>query len=537
MSDATLSTDAGPTAQRSGGGIGADVNWTRVYLGFTGMIIGQFMAMVDIQIVASSLTQIQSGISASADEIAWVQTIYLLAEVVAMPLTAYLTRMWGTRLFYVVAVIGFIVTSAAVGFSSSVLAMIVFRALQGLFAGSMIPPVFATAMTVFPPERRLAANVFVGLIVTLSGTIGPTLGGHITDLLNWRWLFFINIPIGVLVIFLVGRYADFDKGDPSLSKGIDWPGLGLMAVFLLSLQYVLEEGNGDGWFGDPTILCLSVTALLVGAAFIWRQLTYWQPIVSLKPFADANFALGVAMTFVTGISLFGGTFLLPIYLGRVRGYSSAEVGTTMLVTGLCMFLSAPLAGRIISRVDARVALAGGFAISGWAVQLAVHITDQWGFAEFFVLQAARGSSMMFAMIAAQQLSVATLPVQLMKDASGLLNLTRNVAGALGLATLTTILTHQNAVHFMDLSSAASIANPNSAALMSGLTEMMTAGGMADPDAVAAKAMSGLLHRQAAVLSFGDAFAALAISCWVAAFLGLFARPGSAMARPDTAGGH
>ena len=541
MADAVLNPGLGavprPPAPTHLGADGAEVNWTRVFLGFGGMIVGQFMAMLDIQIVASSLTQIQSGVSATADEIAWVQTIYLLAEVVIMPLTGYLTKMWGTRTFYVIAVVGFTVTSAAVGLSSSVPMMIGFRALQGLFAGAMIPPVFATAMTIFPPERRLVANVTVGLIVTLSGTIGPTLGGHVTDLLDWRWLFFINIPVGVLVIFLVGRYADFDKGDPSLSRGIDWWGLGLMAVFLLSLQYVLEEGNGDGWFEDATILWLSVAAALAGVAFIWRQLTYWQPIVSLKPFADPNFALGVAMTFVTGVSMFGGTFLMPLYLGRVRGYSSSEVGTTMLVTGLTMFLTAPLVGRIIRVMDARLALVGGFAMSGWAMQLAVHLTDQWGFAEFFVLQAVRGVSMMLAMVAAQQLSVATLPLHQMKDASGLINLTRNVAGALGLAMLSTILSHQGAVHFMELTSAASQANPTSSALMDGLTQMMSAGGLADPEATARRAMSGLLHRQAAVLSFGDAFAALAISCWIAAALGLFARPGSAMARTDDAGRH
>ncbi len=541
MTDAALNHGLGavprPPPATFLGADGSEVNWTKVFLGFGGMIIGQFMAMLDIQIVASSLTQIQSGVSATADEIAWVQTIYLLAEVVIMPLTAYLTKMWGTRTFYVIAVVGFTVTSAAVGLSSSVPMMIGFRALQGLFAGAMIPPVFATAMTIFPPERRMMANVTVGLIVTLSGTIGPTLGGHVTDLLDWRWLFFINIPVGVLVIFLVGRYADFDKGDPSLSKGIDWWGVGLMSVFLLSLQYVLEEGNGDGWFQDTAILWLSVTAALAGAAFIWRQLTYWQPIVSLKPFADPNFALGVAMTFVTGISMFGGTFLMPLYLGRVRGYSSSEVGTTMLVTGLTMFLTAPLIGRLVRVVDARLALVVGFAMSGWAMQLAVHITDQWGFAEFFVLQAVRGVSMMLAMIAAQQLSVATLPLQHMKDASGLINLTRNVAGALGLAMLSTILSHQGAVHYMELTSAAGQANPASSALMDGLTQMMSAGGLADPEATARRAMSGLIHRQAAVLSFGDAFAALAISCWIAAALGLFARPGSAMARADDAGRH
>jgi len=519
------------------GADGAEVNWTKVFLGFGGMVIGQFMAMLDIQIVASSLVQIQSGIGATADEISWVQTIYLLAEVVIMPLTAYLTKMWGTRSFYVVAVIGFIFTSVAVGLSSSVAMMIVFRALQGLFAGAMIPPVFATAMTVFPPEKRLTANVIVGLIVTLSSTIGPTLGGHLTDLLSWRWLFFINIPVGVLVIFLVGRYANFDKGDPSLSKGIDWWGLGLMTVFLLSMQYVLEEGNGDGWFDDPVILWLAVTAALTGIAFIWRQLTYWQPIVSLKPFRDRNFTLGIVMTFVTGVSLFGGTFLMPIFLGQVRGFSSAEVGNTMLVSGLTMFLSAPIAGRFVRMMDARIAMIGGFALAAWSIQLGAGVTDQWGFDEFFFLQVGRGLGTMVAMIAAQQMSVASLPVTMMKDASGLINLIRNVAGAIGLAVLSTVLSHQGATHYMDLASAASQANAASAGMMDGLTAMMSEGGLADPEGTARKAMSLMIHRQAAVLSFGDAFGVLALGCWAAVVLAFFARPGPAMPGPPQGGGH
>lgn len=540
MTDAVLPPDARkvrtPDAPVVLGADGAEVNWTKVFLGFGGMVIGQFMAMLDIQIVASSLVQIQSGIGATADEISWVQTIYLLAEVVIMPLTAYLTKMWGTRSFYVVAVIGFIVTSVAVGLSSSVAMMIVFRAFQGLFAGAMIPPVFATAMTVFPPEKRLTANVIVGLIVTLSSTIGPTLGGHLTELLSWRWLFFINIPVGLLVIFLVGRYANFDKGDPNLSKGIDWPGLGLMAVFLLSMQYVLEEGASESWFADGVILWLTVTAAVTGVAFVWRQLSYWQPIVSLKPFGDRNFTLGILMTFVTGVSLFGGTFLMPIFLGQVRGFSSAEVGTTMLVSGLAMFLSAPVAGRFVRMMDARIAMIGGFALAAWAIQLGVRVTDEWGFNEFFVLQAARGLGTMVAMIASQQMSVASLPVSQMKDASGLINLTRNVAGAIGLALLTTILSHQTAVHYMDLASAAGLANPASRGMLDGLTQMMTEGGMADPEGGARKAMGAMLHRQASVLAFGDAFAFLAMGCWAAVVLAVLAKPAKPGAAP-AAGGH
>jgi DHA2 family multidrug resistance protein len=273
-------------------------------------------------------------------------------------------------------------------------------------------------------------------------------------------------------------------------------------------------------------------------AFIWRQLAYWQPIVSLKPFADRNFTLGIVMTFVTGVSLFGGTFLMPIFLGQVRGFSSAEVGTTMLVSGATMFLSAPVAGRLVRMVDARVAMVAGFALAAWAIQLGVRVTDEWGFREFFVLQVARGLGTMIAMIAAQQMSIASLPVTQMKDASGLINLTRNVAGAIGLAMLTTILSHQNAVHYMDLASAAGMANPAPSAMMDGLTAMMTEGGMADPDGTARKAMSLMMHRQAAVLSFGDAFAVLSLGCWAAVGLAFFARPAKeGQPAPQGGGGH
>jgi DHA2 family multidrug resistance protein len=514
---------------------GADVDWTKIFLGFGGMVIGQFMAILDIQIVASSLVQIQAGIGATADEISWVQTIYLLAEVVIMPLTAYLTRMWGTRSFYVVAVIGFMATSVAVGLSSSVGMMIFFRALQGIFAGAMIPPIFAVAMTVFPPERRITANVIIGLIVTLAPTIGPTLGGHLTDQLSWRWLFFINVPAGLLVIYLVGRYGDFDKGDPSLSKGVDWPGLALMSAFLLSMQYVLEEGSSEGWFEDDLILWLTVLAVIAGVAFLWRQLTYRQPIVSLKPFRDRNFAVGMLMTLVTGVSLFGGTFLLPLYLGQVRGFSAGEVGSTMLVSGLTMFLAAPLAGRLVARFDARIAMAVGFGLAAWSLQLGMHITDDWGYAEFFTLQAVRAAGTIVAMIASQQMCVSTLPVSMMKDASGLINLLRNVGGAVGLAMISTILTHQGAVHYADIAAAANTANPVTSAMLQNLTDLMSASGMANPEGGAAKAMSMMLHRQASVLAFGDAFLFLALGCWAAVVLALFTKPGKSAA--PAGGGH
>jgi MFS transporter, DHA2 family, multidrug resistance protein len=478
------------------GADGAKVDWLKVYLGFSALAIGQFMALLDIQIVAAALAEVQAGVGATADEIGWIQSIYLLAEVVTIPLSAYLSKLWGTRRFYIGATTAFILTSVAVGLSGSIEAMVFSRALQGLAAGAMIPATFAIAMTVFPLERRLAANIIVSMIVTLAPMIGPTLGGHIAEELSWRWLFFINVPPGLLVVFMIWRWGEFDRPDPSLARGIDWWGVVTMALFLISMQWVLEEGAEESWFQDDRVLWLSVLTVVSGVVFIWRQLTYRQPIVSLRPFSDRNFTLGVGVNFVAGAALFGGTFILPLYLAHVRQYSASEVGTVMLVSGLVSFLAAPVLGSFIRSVDFRVSLVGGMLLTAWGMWQGVRVTADWGFWEFAGLQAARGLGAMVAMIAASQMSVATIPIHMMKDASGLLNLIRNVGGAVGIAGLSTVLYQQTAEHLQRLAARMSTANLRAQDFMAGMTERMASLGVADPETAARKSMAFFLQREA-----------------------------------------
>ncbi|MDP3660914.1 DHA2 family efflux MFS transporter permease subunit [Phenylobacterium sp.] len=510
--------------------------WIPVWLGFLGMALGQFLAFLDIQIVASSLSQIQSGVSATADQISWIQTIYLLAEVVSMPLTAYLTKMFGTRRFLMVALVSFILSSAATGAATSFDVMVVTRALQGLSAGAMIPPVFATAMTIFPMRWRLNVNVFTTLLITFSSAIGPTVGGHLTEALGWRWLFFINAPVGLLALALVFRFGEFDKGDPSMKQGVDWLGLGLMTVFLLSMQYVLEEGPDDGWLRDSVILWLTVLAGLAGAAFIWRQLTYAQPIVSLRPFTNFNFAVGALMSAMGGMVSFTAGFVIPLFLAQVLGYSSGQVGNTMLVTGATMMLFAPFTSKIVRSMDLRVSIIGGLFIVAWGTALGMQVNANWGFGEFAVLQALRAFGTLVAMSAAQQLAISTLPPSMMKDASGLLSLVRNVGGAIGLAWLASILSQQTAVHFGELTSAVGPAASQTRDMMDGLVALMQERGTADPEGAAFKALSMMIRRQAVTLAFDDAFAAAAAATLVAALLGFISRPARVTVRP-AGGGH
>jgi DHA2 family multidrug resistance protein len=413
--------------------------------------------------------------------------------------------------------------SVATGLAGSIDMMILFRALQGFIGGAMIPTVFAVAFTAFPPAQRVTASVIMGLIVTLAPTVGPTLGGHLTEQLSWRWLFFINVPPGLLVLFLVGRYANFDKGDPSLARGFDWWGLALMATFLMSLQFVLEEGSKNDWFADDQILLLAVVAAVTGPTFVWRTLTYHNPIVQLRAFTNRNFMVGVVMTFTVGAALFGGTFLLPLFLGRVRGYSAAEVGTTMVVSGLAMFATAPFAGRLVRLVDPRVLMFTGFMMCAWAMWDAHAVTTEWGFWEFAGVQALRGVGVMMAMIASQQVTMSTLPPDMVKNASGLVNLARNVGGAFGLAILNTSLTTNTALHMSELTQNIANTDVGMQGLLAAMQERFA--GSLDPAGAVMKAIYGMLNLQATTLAFGDAFAMLAIGCAFAAFVTLLSRPG------------
>ena len=263
-------------------------------------------------------------------------------------------------------------------------------------------------------------------------------------------------------------------------------------------------------------------AAITGPSFVWRSLAYWNPVVELRAFNNRNFLVGIVMTFTVGAALFGGSFLLPLFLSRVRDYSPAEVGTTLVVSGLAMFLTAPIAGRLVRILDLRILMFGGFVMASWGMWDAHAVTTEWGFWEFAGVQALRGSGIMLAMLAAQQVTMSTMPAHMVKNASGLVNLFRNVGGAFGLAFLNTSLTTNTAIHMGELTSRISVTDSGMQEMLAGISARMT--GSIDPDGAAMKAVYGMLNRQATTLAFGDAFAMLAIGCAFAACVTLLAQP-------------
>jgi len=285
-----------PAATPATGAAGAPASLPslRDWLGILAMVVGLFMAIMDVQIVTSSLTQIQGGLSASADEIAWVQTSYLIADIVMVPLSGTLSRLLSTRVLFVTAALGFTGASALCATATSLGQMIVFRAMQGFSGGAMMPLVFPVIYTKFRMPQLATIMVLISLILTMSSTLGPTIGGYLTDTFSWHWLFLVNIVPGIAVAVAVWFLIDIDKPELSLLRHFDLTGLALMAVFLGCLQYALEEGPRWDWLSDHTILAAVVVSSIAAALFFWRVLTYHQPIVDLRAFTNRNFTLGDA---------------------------------------------------------------------------------------------------------------------------------------------------------------------------------------------------------------------------------------------------
>ncbi|MDE2446636.1 MAG: DHA2 family efflux MFS transporter permease subunit [Alphaproteobacteria bacterium] len=468
------------------------------------MIFGMFMAILDIQIVSSSLAEIQAGISASADEISWVQTSYLIAEVVMIPLSGTLTRIFSTRYLFVMSAAGFTLMSLMCALSSSISEMMVWRALQGFVGGAMIPTVFATSFAIFPPDKRVAITPIMGLIATLAPTIGPTVGGYLTDLFSWQWLFLVNIIPGIIVTVGAWVLIDFDKPNLSLIDSFDWLGLGLLAVFLGSLEYVLEEGAADGWLQSAVIFRLIITCTISGSWFFWRMFTKPNPLVDFSAFNNRNFTAGCLFSFTMGIGLYGLTYLYPVYLARIHQYSALMIGETMFVTGVAMFLTAPIAGRLSTRVDPRIMIGGGFigfAIGTW---LASYITVQWGFYELLVPQILRGVSLMMCMVTVTNVSLGTLGPMQLRGASGLFNLTRNLGGAVGLAIINTVMNQRIDLHLARLHEAVAWGHPAAEQTLQNMTGAFASLGSAAP-AVALRKLAGLVRQQATDMAIADVF--------------------------------
>ncbi|TCT05205.1 DHA2 family efflux MFS transporter permease subunit [Aquabacter spiritensis] len=504
----------------------------RRLIAFFALIFGMFMAILDIQIVSSSLSEIQAGLSASADEISWVQTAYLIAEVVMIPLSGFLARALSTRILFAVSAAGFTLASVLCATAGSIEQMIVYRALQGFIGGGMIPTAFAAAYSIFPRRHQAPVMALVGLVVTLAPTIGPTVGGYLTDYFSWHWLFLINVPPGIAATLLCWFLVDFDQPDFKLLKQFDMAGLVGMAIMLGSLEYVLEEGAKDDWFQSASITLFALATVLGGLLFFWRAATAPQPVVDLAAYRDRNFAVGSILTFMLGTVLYGLTYLYPLFLAQVRDYNALEIGETVFVTGATMFLFAPIVGILARKLDPRLIIGTGFVCLIVSCFELLPLTKDWGFWELLTPQMLRGAALMMCMVPINVVALGTLPPAQLKNASGLFNLMRNLGGAVGLAMIVTVLNARWDLHMQRLREQVTWSRPPVLDTLATLTNGFAGrlGGQAD--LAATKQVALMVRQQALVMAFADVFLVIALFLCAAAFLVfLVRRPKGGAAAP------
>jgi DHA2 family multidrug resistance protein len=494
---------------------------SRKLLIFCLMALGQFMALLDIQIVASSVSDIQAGLAAAPDEASWIQTAYLMAEIVMIPLSGWLSRAFSTRWLFTASAAGFTVASVACGFAWNIESMIVGRAIQGFLGGAMIPTVFATGFALFKGKKQALIPAILGVVGTLAPTIGPTLGGWITETLSWHWLFFVNIAPGLIIAFAIPALGRVDDPDPGLMRRFDALGLALLAITLGSLEYVLEEGYRWNWLDDPDIRTLAWVAAISGALFITRSLRHASPVVDLRALRDRTFAVACLFNFVTGFGIFGAVYVLPLFLGRIRGFNALQIGEAVFISGLSMVLGTPITAALSRRgADPRIMIAFGLLIFSLSLWMMTPITSQWTGAEIFWPQFVRGFSIMFCVVPATNMALSSVPPARLKMASALFNTMRNLGGAIGIACVNTWLNSRTNLHWLRICEHLQLAGSEVGAWLSGVTAHLQ-DFATDPDLARQRAVFILAHvarRESVTMAFSDVLRLMSLLFFAALLL-------------------
>jgi len=496
---------------------------TRTWLGFTAMAVGMFLAILDIQIVASSLIDIQVDLRIPANHLSYLQTTYLIAEVIAIAMSGRLAHGLSTRWLYVAGLMGFVMASAACAASPTYPVLYLCRFIQGLFGGVLIPTVFSAAFLMFPPQRQTLATGIAGTCAMLAPAIGPLVGGWITENLSWHWLFLINVAPGLVAAAMVARWGRIDTADwPSL-RHMDLATVGLAAIFLAALELMLKEAPQHGW-ASAVSLGLAATTLGSGYGLVRRCLAARRPLIALRILGERNFAVGAWFSFVLGMVLFGATYLLPLYLGLVRDHSPLEIGTIMIVTGIAQVVTAPLAAILEQRWTPRLLAFVGYTLFAVGLCLNGLATPAWDFRDLLAPQILRGMAVLACLLPTTRLALGMVPSAQVAQASSLFNLMRNIGGAVGLAIIDTIIENRPAHHVADIVTRLQAGDRATAAFVGLPLARFTGKPVGAVDETTRQMIEPLVQRAAATMSFNDAWLLLAALAAVSLLALFFVAP-------------
>jgi DHA2 family multidrug resistance protein len=490
-----------------------------VWISIFAAMIGAFMAILNIQITNASLLNIEGGIGTGVDNGSWISTSYLIGEIIVIPLTDYLSRVFSFRKVMLGHATLFALFSVACAFTHHLPSMIAMRGLQGFFGGVLIPMAFTLVFTKLPKAQQPIGLAMFSLAVTFAPAIGPTIGGYLTENYGWQTIFFVNVvPTAVMVSTL---YFTLERQPMQLGllREGDWLGIATMAVGLSALQAVLEEGNKDDWFGSPFIVRLALIAAISLSLFIWIELTVEKPLLKLRLLAQRNFGIGTLAAVFLGFALFGSVYLLPAYLGQVQHYNAEQIGSVLAWTGLPQLLLIPLVPKLMQRFDARYIAFTGLLLFAYSSFMNIEMSLDYAGDQLFIPNIVRAIGQALTLAPLSALSLGSVAPQDAAAASGISNMMRNLGGAIGTAVLATIVTKREQFHSNIIGQSVDLGREEVRNRIAQMTDYFLAHGVSDPAAAHQQAIISLgnaVKRQALVLGFSDTFAVIGIVLVLAA---------------------
>jgi len=485
--------------------------------------IAAFMEVLDTTIVNVALSHIGGSFAASPDESTWVLTSYLVANGIVLPLSGWLAGVMGRKIYFLMCIIGFTAASLACGLSVSLPMLIVFRLLQGIAGGGLQPIQMSIVMDAFPPEKRSTAFALTGMTMIVAPILGPTLGGFITDSFDWRWIFFMNVPVGILAFFLVQRFVE----DPLHAKAkgfltIDYIGLSLVVLGLGALQVVLDKGQEEDWFDSQFIVnfsLFSAVALLSAIAWLLRQK---DPIIDIRLLANRSFGMASLMMFFIGFVLYGCSTLLPLLVQTQFGYDATLAGLVLSPSGIALIVLMPFVGKLATKIEARYQIAFGMLIVSIGMELTAFITPQTDFNTFVLLRTAQVIGLPFLFVPSSVMAFSKIPLEKSSKASALYSLLRNLGGSMGISILLSDIARHQQVHQSNLAEHLTVSNPAYIALLAQYTQTFLNTGHTHVQAamIASSKIYEQLINQSYILAYADSFRYLAVITFVLAMIAL-----------------
>jgi DHA2 family multidrug resistance protein len=479
----------------------------KTWIGVWGTILGAFMAVLDIQITNSSLKDIQAALGATLEEGSWISTAYLVAEIVVIPLTGWLSQVFSVRRYILVNATLFILFSMLCASAWSLPSMIVFRALQGFTGGILIPMAFTVLLTTLPPVKQPIGMALFAITATFAPSIGPTFGGWLTENFSWHYVFYINLVPGLLLLAAVWYAIDPKPMQLHLLKDGDWGGIIAMAIGLGSLQVVLEEGSRKDWFGSALIVRLTAIAVIFLALFFWIELTRKKPFINLRLMTNRNFGLSSVINVTLGLGLYGTVYIMPLYLSQIQGYNAMQIGEVLMWVGFPQLFIIPFVPKLMQKIDVRLLIAVGISLFAVSCFMNSTLTNQTGLDQLRWSQLVRAMGQPLIMVPLSSVATAGLPTSQAGSASGLFNMMRNLGGSIGIAAIATLLTNREQFHSNRLGEAVSIYSPATQERLQQMTQYFVSQGadLATAQQQAIETMSNIVRREAYVMAFNDCF--------------------------------